>query len=271
MITEIGKYYLYRHIRLDKNEPFYIGIGTKNIKYLDRKCYNKLYGRAFAKTDRSGFWKKVISKTDYSVEILLESDDYEFIKQKEIEFISFYGRRNLGKGILVNLTDGGDGNVGLKVSQETIEKIRKSRLGKKASEETKIKFSTVRKNEGNSRAIPIVNTLTGQEYGCIKQGAESEGISGRHLANMLQGKHLNTTYFVYKKDYDGKISIPKFPNKRRFNSVINIKTRVVYKSLKEASEKEEIDRNVLYSWLNEINPDKSDLKYLYDREGNIII
>lgn len=25
----MGKHYLYRHIRLDKNEPFYIGIGTK--------------------------------------------------------------------------------------------------------------------------------------------------------------------------------------------------------------------------------------------------
>ena len=29
MIDNYGKYYLYRHIRLDKNEPFYIGIGTK--------------------------------------------------------------------------------------------------------------------------------------------------------------------------------------------------------------------------------------------------
>lgn len=25
MIVDIGKYFLYRHIRLDKNEPFYIG------------------------------------------------------------------------------------------------------------------------------------------------------------------------------------------------------------------------------------------------------
>lgn len=29
MIEPEGKYYLYRHIRLDKNQPFYIGIGTK--------------------------------------------------------------------------------------------------------------------------------------------------------------------------------------------------------------------------------------------------
>ena len=29
MIEDQGKYYLYRHIRLDTNEPFYIGIGKK--------------------------------------------------------------------------------------------------------------------------------------------------------------------------------------------------------------------------------------------------
>lgn len=28
MLVDEGKYYLYRHIRLDKNEPFYIGIGN---------------------------------------------------------------------------------------------------------------------------------------------------------------------------------------------------------------------------------------------------
>lgn len=34
MIQNIGKYYLYRHIRLDLGSPFYIGIGTK------RDCKN---------------------------------------------------------------------------------------------------------------------------------------------------------------------------------------------------------------------------------------
>ena len=32
MIQEEGKHYLYRHIRLDTGELFYIGIGTKTIK-----------------------------------------------------------------------------------------------------------------------------------------------------------------------------------------------------------------------------------------------
>jgi len=39
----------------------------------------------------------------------MESDDHEFIKEKEIEFIALYGRKSLQKdGILVNFSAGGD-------------------------------------------------------------------------------------------------------------------------------------------------------------------
>lgn len=100
--------YLYRHIRLDTNEPFYIGISKSNSDYK----------RANSKLQRSDFWKNITSITEYEVEILLESDDYEFIKQKEIEFIKLYGRRDLNLGTLTNLTDGGEGNLGIIVTEE---------------------------------------------------------------------------------------------------------------------------------------------------------
>ena len=119
-------HYLYRHIRLDKYEPFYIGIGTKNkqdLKYND-------YRRAKSKTKRNIFWHNITAKSDYKVEILLESNNYEFIKNKEIEFIKLYGRKDLNQGSLVNFTDGGDGNKGIIYSKEHNEKISKSNLGK---------------------------------------------------------------------------------------------------------------------------------------------
>ena len=53
--------YVYRHIRLDKNEPFYIGIGSDMT--------NK---RANEKARRSKFWKKIVAKTDYEIEILFD-------------------------------------------------------------------------------------------------------------------------------------------------------------------------------------------------------
>lgn len=113
-------HYLYRHIRLDKNEPFYIGIGTKEERY---SSHEEEYKRAYSKNSRSNFWKRVVKKTEYLVEILIESDDYNFIKSKEIEFIALYGRSNLNKGPLCNLTDGGDGTLGYKPTEETIRNL----------------------------------------------------------------------------------------------------------------------------------------------------
>lgn len=92
--------YLYRHIRLDKNEPFYIGIGI-----------DKHFTRAKTKLKRNNMWYKVVSKTNYEIEIILEHEDYDFIKKKEIEFIALYGRKDIKTGSLVNLTNGGEGTV----------------------------------------------------------------------------------------------------------------------------------------------------------------
>jgi hypothetical protein len=104
--------YLYRHIRLDKNEPFYIGIGSDNN-----------YKRAYSKHSRNIFWKRVIYKSKYEVEILLDNLTKEQAKQKEIEFISLYGKKINKTGTLVNISDGGEGALGYKHSEETKKKI----------------------------------------------------------------------------------------------------------------------------------------------------
>jgi hypothetical protein len=119
--------YVYRHIRTDKNEPFYIGIGK-----------DATYKRAYqcSKTKRSEFWHNIASK-GYEVEILMDNLTWEQACEKEKEFISIYGRKDLGKGTLVNLTNGGEGVIEL--SKESIESIRKKLTGVKQSEYTKNK------------------------------------------------------------------------------------------------------------------------------------
>jgi hypothetical protein len=130
-------HYLYRHIRLDKNEPFYISIGTKtNVKF---KSFNSEYRRAFSKQRKdSKIWNLITSKTNYEVEILLESDDYDFIKQKEIEFISLYGRINTNTGTLSNMTDGGDGSLGKVYNECTINKLKIARIKRGAINNVKL-------------------------------------------------------------------------------------------------------------------------------------
>jgi hypothetical protein len=157
------RHYLYRHIRLDKNQPFYIGIGTKQPR--THNSIKSEYRRAHETNRKESYiWNNIINKTSYEVEILFESDDYDFIKQKEIEFILLYGRINNNTGILSNMTDGGDGFIGYIPSKEKIEKHRQFLLGKKQpisqiqkrnesrkgyvhSEETKIKISNSHKGK----------------------------------------------------------------------------------------------------------------------------
>lgn len=151
MIVDDGMYFLYRHIREDKNEVFYIGVGTK---YTDKRCLNpNPYRRATVKAHRNTFWNHIVAKTSYKVEILLESDSYEFIEQKEIEFIELYGRRELGNGTLCNLTGGGKGQklVHLrKHSEETKKKMSGSAKGIPKSEEHKKALRLAKKDNPNN-------------------------------------------------------------------------------------------------------------------------
>ncbi len=58
-------YYIYQHVRLDSNEVFYIGKGTKKRK-------GNAYFRAFTKNSRNQYWKNITQTTSYKVEILEE-------------------------------------------------------------------------------------------------------------------------------------------------------------------------------------------------------
>ena len=112
---------VYRHIRLDKNEPFYIGIGAETK-------------RAYTIHKRTKYWTNV-SKQGYEVDILFDDIPYEDAKLKEKEFIKLYGRIDLGTGTLVNLTDGGDGSVGYKHTKEGLLRIGEKSKGRKKSPE----------------------------------------------------------------------------------------------------------------------------------------
>lgn len=172
--------YLYRHIRLDKNIPFYIGIGVDSNYY-----------RANSKKSRNDHWNKVVNKTDYEVEILFEHDDYNFIKEKEKEFISLYGRKDTNNGMLVNKTDGGDGCLGLIhsdqaklkmsipnrgkiISEEQKRKVSEFHKGKVVSKETRLKMSEASKGDKNSRYGKTISEETRNKMiGSARRGSEN--------------------------------------------------------------------------------------------------
>lgn len=89
---------VYRHRRLDNFQVFYVGIG-KN-KY---RAYEKSPLR------RSEYWSRVVNKCGHEVEIVADNLSYEDAKELECFLIQLYGRKDLGTGQLINMTDGGDG------------------------------------------------------------------------------------------------------------------------------------------------------------------
>jgi hypothetical protein len=141
-------YFLYRHIRLDKNQIFYIGIGTIPLNPYGNtlKAY---YWRAFEKNkSRNSYWKNIVKKTDYKVEIMFETENIELIQKKEIEFIALY------KDTLCNLTKGGFGIESYRHSEETKNQIKLSLTGRKRPQEVndkvnKAKWKTIYLLEDN--------------------------------------------------------------------------------------------------------------------------
>lgn len=231
--------YVYRHIRLDKNVPFYIGIGS-----------DERYYRANSTKGRSDFWHKMANSFEYKVEIMLDDITYEEAKEKEKEFISLYGRKNLNKGSLCNLTDGGDGVLGYVVPKEKSEKLRLRNIGrkhtdewklkmslrvrgenhplwgKKFSKESRLKMSISRSGEKHFRfgkkldketgikiglaqtggknhcAKKVIDTDSGKIFNCIKDASLYFNIKKGTLAQYLSGARFNKTSLIYFKDYN---------------------------------------------------------------------
>jgi len=200
-LTIFNMYCLYRHIREDKNEPFYIGIGKSK--------------RAYSKFGRNSIWKKIAAKSEYKVNIILESENYEFIKQKEIEFIKLYGRKDLGTGTLCNLTDGGEGVLGVIYSDERRRKCA-TRTGSKASIETRAKMSEKGKlRYKNLKEIDGVNKIFQysrdgnfiREWRSVNHAAIELGISKTNLRRLLKGNRISDGCF-WKDNFEGlKINI----------------------------------------------------------------
>jgi hypothetical protein len=227
--------YVYRHIRLDKNEPFYIGIGS-----------DMTFKRAKEKSRRSQLWNKIIAKTDYEVEILVDDITFDYAKLKEIEFIKLYGRIDLGNGTLANLTDGGDGlinriftsehrrklslsQIGKEKSQEIKDKLRKYRIGIPNSSETRSKISKANKGRVNTpELMELLRNRKGEKnpvfgikgsnnknfkgfievskngiyigkYEGVRHCAESIGVTATKVSAVLNGKRNHTGGYTFKR------------------------------------------------------------------------
>lgn len=142
--------YLYRHIRTDLNQPFYIGVGSDS---------KGKYYRAHQKTNRNKEWVEVVEKANYEVEIVLDNLTKEEAYKSEKYFISYYKRLKYN-GILVNISSGGQmGKSGVKDSEETKLKKSLASIGKSKTLQWKISQSISRKGKKRGKLPWLENNL----------------------------------------------------------------------------------------------------------------
>jgi len=197
-----NRFYVYVLRRPDKEDPlapgrgcpFYVGKGN-NGRIRDHRTEAKFLQH---KPGRKSIKVSIIHKLwgagfDYEEDILLENLTEREAFIAEIAAIATYGRSNLKTGCLANLTDGGEGFVGMIFTDEARQKMSDSHKGQVSwrkgktgiySEETLQKIREARK-----RQIP---GITGKHHSEEAKRKMSESKKGQPAWN----KGLKNTYEV---------------------------------------------------------------------------
>lgn len=117
-------YYVYEYLRED-NTPYYIGKGCRD--------------RAFKKQGHT-----VPLPPKNRIRFIAENLTEPQAKELEIKLIAKYGRKDLGTGILRNLTNGGEGSSGRVATDSMKQKIKEARAKQIISEQTREKMRQTR-------------------------------------------------------------------------------------------------------------------------------
>lgn len=137
-------FYIYAYLR-DDGSPYYIGKGFKNRMFRSHKQHGVF------KPKSSEHWKIVVMESNLTEIGSLALERF---------YIRWYGRKDLGTGILYNKTDGGEG-----VSGYSHTELSKQKMRRKFSQEHRKKLSDARKgkcpsNKGKKMSDELRNKIS---------------------------------------------------------------------------------------------------------------
>lgn len=118
------------------------------------------------------------------IEFLCENVDEELALLCEIEAIDLYGRKDLGKGSLLNLTDGGEGHSGYVQSTNTRLKRSASLKNVAKTEEHKAAIKLGIYNSPNKPGVPVGHKQTVEHRNNLSAARIGEEHSAQHNAKV---------------------------------------------------------------------------------------
>jgi hypothetical protein len=194
--------------------------GTLDIFYIGRAKSKK---RLFSKSNRNEFWHNIVNKYGgFEVDILAENLTWEESGVVEKDYILKIGRRDLGTGPLVNLTDGGEGVENIIISNETRSKLKAAKIGNKngsgnkgkkrgsTSEETKKKIGN--SNRGKIHSYQSKLNMSNAHIGNTHSEETKEKMRGP------RGKQKNPNTIKLTCPHCGKIGSISNMKKSHFDN-----------------------------------------------------
>tara|TARA_R110001606_G_scaffold727_3_gene2866 strand:+ start:104 stop:778 length:675 start_codon:yes stop_codon:yes gene_type:complete len=125
--------YEYRLPESEGGHTYYVGQGNYNRPYKPHPYRGHKRNPCIKPKDKN------------QIVIIKDNLTEQEAKDLEIKLIAKHGRIDLGEGYLINKTDGGEGNNGWIVSEETRRKLSEASKGKTHTEETRKKLSEASK------------------------------------------------------------------------------------------------------------------------------
>lgn len=180
------------------NGKVYVGITNQTFKVRWYKhCSDSLRGSEFPLHNAI----RKYGVDNFTIELLEICDTLEQLKEREKFWIIELQSKVDKNGY--NLTDGGDGTFGKKLSEETKDKIRQKALGRVVSEEVK---DNLRKRSPFRKEVKMFD-LQGnyiQTFESCTSAAKFVNGKANHIADVARGK-ANKAY-NYKWSYTGEIT-----------------------------------------------------------------
>lgn len=217
------QHFVYMHKRASDGSVFYVGKGSA-----PKSPRKPLHDRASATNKRNVYWKRVVAKHGYAIEIFASCVDDSEAQRLERELIS-----RIGRDRLTNMTDGGDGGAGRIISAETRAKISANSSRPRSAAFVKA-IRAARKNGGNG--------------GVVKKGDKLPDWWRKRISSAVTGSG-NSMY--------GKIGAAHHNSRR----VINTENGAQYDSVLIASEAVGMKMKTLYNMLSGHRPNKTNLRF----------